>query len=358
MAGELLVAKIRLMLSVVILTIPVLAALTQPVEKDEGLVGFSLICATFVFSAIVYLLINREFNPPWLSFVSSAYDVSLVSAGLAVFLLLNQPHTAVNSKVVFEGYFLAIGSTSLRYDQRVCITAGLLAMGEYFAIVAYAAHKWDLNSAAFSPFPYGMFSWTTEVSRLILMLTAVALSIALVSRTQSLLRLATSDPLTTLFNRGYVDDRFAIELSRARRYNQPLTVAMIDVDNFKSFNDDHGHAAGDLVLRQIADTLRHSFRQSDTTGRYGGEEFVVIMPETDIDAAHRKLESVREKIAGTPIKLIKPGDSATVTISVGLAAFPDHGTNEAEVLATADGRLFEAKREGRNRVVASGPVLV
>jgi hypothetical protein len=134
--------------------------------------------------------------------VSSSFDVTLITAALGLFLLTNQPHTAVNSKVVFEGYFLAIGSTSLRYDKRICITAGLLAFAEYFAIVFFAARRWDLNSPVYAPYPYGLFSWSAQISRLIMMLTAAALGVALVSRSQRLLQLATSDPLTGLFNRG------------------------------------------------------------------------------------------------------------------------------------------------------------
>jgi two-component system cell cycle response regulator len=269
-AGELLVAKIRLCLATVLLLIPVINTLFFPWEPKEGLVGLSLASGIFFLSVIVYFLISREYNPSWLSFASSSFDVTLVSSALVLFMLLNEPHTAVNSKVVFEGYFLAIGSTSLRYDKRVCISAGLLAFGEYFAIVYFAASHWDLNSPTYSPYPYGLFGWSAQISRLILMLTASALSLALVSRSQRLLQLATSDPLTGLFNRGYVDDRLAIELSRARRYGKLLTVAVIDADRFKSLNDKHGHAVGDLVLRKIGEMLRDSCRKSDTVGRYGG----------------------------------------------------------------------------------------
>jgi two-component system cell cycle response regulator len=352
-AGELLVAKIRLILATVLLLIPVLDSLFFPVEPKEAIVGLSLAAGTFLGSIIIYLLISREYNPSWLSFASSSFDVTLISAGLAIFLVLNEPHTAVNSKVVFEGYFLAIGSTSLRYDKRVCVTAGLLAVGEYFAIVYFAATHWDLNSPVFAPFPYGQFDWSYEVSRLIIMLTASALSLALVSRSQKLLQLATSDPLTGLFNRGYVDDRLAIELSRARRYGKLLTIAVIDADRFKLLNDMHGHSAGDLVLRKVGATLRDSCRQSDTVGRYGGEEFVVILPETDIEAAEQKLESLRDLVARTPIELGARGEKVRVTISAGLASFPQDGKNAADLFALADERMFQAKREGRNRVVAS-----
>jgi len=262
------------------------------------------------------------------------------------------PLTAVNSKVVFEGYFLAIGATALRYDKRVCITAGLLANGEFFAISYLAATHWDLNNPIYSPYPYGVFNWSNQISRLIMLLTASTLSVSLVSLSQKLLQLATADHLTGLFNRSYLEDRFAIELSRARRYGQPLTLVVIDADRFKALNDKHGHCAGDVVLKKIGGLLRDSFRQSDTVARYGGEEFVVLMPETDIDAAHRKVESVREFLAVTPIALNLDSQTVQVTMSAGLACYPRDASDEAELFASADERMFQAKREGRNRVVA------
>jgi two-component system cell cycle response regulator len=357
-AGELLVAKIRMGLATALLLIPAINTAFFPVDMKESIVGLSLTSATFLLSIIIYLLISREFNPSWLSFASSGLDVTLVSSGLAMFLFMNQPHTAVNSKVVFEGYFLAVGGTSLRYDKRVCISAGLLAFAEYLAIIFFTVTHWDLNSRIYSPYAYGMFSWSAQVSRLIIMLTASALSLCLVFRSQKLQQLATSDPLTGLFNRGYVDDRFALELSRARRYGKLLTIAVIDADRFKLLNDTHGHPAGDIVLRKISTILRDSIRQSDTVGRYGGEEFVVILPETDIEAAQRKLESLRELVASTPIALATRGEKIQVTISAGLASYPQDGEDAAELFALADERMFQAKKEGRNRVVAGSEIVL
>lgn len=357
-AGELFIAKIRLSLATILLLIPVINTLFFPVERKEGIVGLSLVSGTFLLSIVFYLLISREYNPAWLSFASSALDATLVSGALALFLILNEPHTAVNSKVVFEGYFLAIGATSLRYDKRVCITAGLLAVGEYLAIVYYAATHWDLNSPIYSPYPYGLFSWSAQISRFIIMLLAAAISLSLVSRSQRLLQLATSDSLTALFNRGYVDDRLAIELGRARRYGKLLTIAVIDADHFKALNDAHGHPVGDLVLQKIGAILRESCRQSDTVGRYGGEEFVVLLPETDIETAQRKVEYLRDLVARTPIELGATGERVQITISAGLASFPQDGQAAAELFALADERMFQAKREGRNRVVAGAEAVL
>lgn len=356
-AGELLVAKVRVGLATLLLSIPLVDFLFFPVEKKEAIVGLILTGGTFFLALVVYFVISREYNPTWFSFVSTSLDVTLVSGGLALFLFMNEPHTAVNSKVIFEGYFLVIAATSLRYDKRVCITAGLLAVGQYFAIVYFAATHWDLNNPKYAPFPYGMFDWSNEVSRLIFMMTASALSLALVARSQKLLQMATRDPLTGLFSRGYVDDRFSVELSRARRYDKVLTIAVIDADRFKLLNDTHGHQAGDLALRKIGALLHDTFRQSDTAGRYGGEEFVVILPETDMAAAQQKLESLRERVAGTPIALSTTGEKVQVTISAGLASFPQDGGTASELFALADERMFEAKGAGRNRVITGEAVL-
>jgi diguanylate cyclase (GGDEF)-like protein len=143
-------------------------------------------------------------------------------------------------------------------------------------------------------------------------------------------------------------------VSRARRNGQPLTIAMVDVDHFKTFNDRHGHAAGDEVLRSIASALGGAFRKTDIVGRYGGEEFVIAMPETNPAAGGRKLEDFRQLIEGIPIQT-KRGDTVKVTISAGLAGFPQDGVHEEEVLAVADARLFEAKGSGRNRIVPEAP---
>jgi len=177
------------------------------------------------------------------------------------------------------------------------------------------------------------------------------LTIAVVSRTQQLLRLSTSDPLTTLFNRGYFSERIAAEVSRANRYQLPLTIAMVDVDEFKSFNDRHGHAAGDKVLKLIAEKLRHSFRQSDIVARYGGEEFIIAMPQTNVRDASKKLEDFRKSLSATPVEISRQSGPTYLTFSAGVANFPDDALSEEELIAIADERLFAAKRNGRNQIV-------
>jgi diguanylate cyclase (GGDEF)-like protein len=162
---------------------------------------------------------------------------------------------------------------------------------------------------------------------------------------------AMHDKLTGLYNRHYVEEWFSLELRRAQRHGRPIAAVMLDIDHFKRFNDSFGHEAGDLVLREVAGALGRSTRGSDVASRYGGEEFLVLLPECPFDAALRKAEQMRKEIA----KLELQYDSrplGPVTVSLGVAAFPDHAKESAELLRHADEALYLAKQAGRNRVVA------
>jgi diguanylate cyclase (GGDEF)-like protein len=162
---------------------------------------------------------------------------------------------------------------------------------------------------------------------------------------------AMRDQLTGLYNRHYVEEWFGLELRRAQRHGRPIAAIMLDVDHFKRFNDSFGHEAGDLVLREVAGALRRSTRGSDVVSRYGGEEFLVLLPECPLDAALRKAEKMLEEVAKLELQY---GDKplGPITVSLGVAAFPDHAKESAELLRHADEALYEAKGTGRNRVVA------
>jgi diguanylate cyclase (GGDEF)-like protein/PAS domain S-box-containing protein len=164
-----------------------------------------------------------------------------------------------------------------------------------------------------------------------------------------LLEQATHDPLTGVFNRRHVEDVLRKELDRAERHQRPLVVAMMDADHFKQVNDTYGHQTGDEVLREISDRCRKTLRSNDVLGRYGGEEFVIVFPETDLEDARAVAERLRAAVADVPIKV---GDAAlTVTVSVGLAAFT-RGQDIDKVFQRADAALYTAKQDGRNLVRA------
>lgn len=170
-----------------------------------------------------------------------------------------------------------------------------------------------------------------------------------------LARLARTDPLTQLRNRLSLGDDLAELHARARRYGRSYCLAMCDVDRFKAYNDTFGHQAGDKMLREVGDTLGTAIRQGDLLYRYGGEDFLMVLPEQTAHLAARAAERARAALESLGVAHggAAPGD--VVTISVGLAAFdPDGNMTSDDVLRHADTALYEAKAAGRNRVVLAG----
>src|SRR5437773_6111733 len=162
---------------------------------------------------------------------------------------------------------------------------------------------------------------------------------------------AMRDRLTGLYNRHYVQEWFGLELLRAQRHGRPVAAIMLDIDHFKRFNDSFGHEAGDLVLRELAGALGRSTRGSDVASRYGGEEFLVLLPECPFDAALRRAERMREEVTKLELRY-DDRPLGPVTVSLGVAVFPDHASESEELLRHADEALYLAKQTGRNRVVA------
>ncbi|HEY1365127.1 MAG TPA: PleD family two-component system response regulator [Xanthobacteraceae bacterium] len=167
---------------------------------------------------------------------------------------------------------------------------------------------------------------------------------------QMSIAMAVTDGLTGLFNRRYMETHVGTLVEQAASRGKPLTVLVLDVDYFKAVNDTYGHDAGDEVLREFALRVRKSIRGIDLACRYGGEEFVIVMPETDIAVATMVAERLRRRIAGEPFAIQQGARHIEVTISIGIAGL-SRGDNAAGVLKRADQALYRAKRDGRNRVV-------
>jgi diguanylate cyclase (GGDEF)-like protein len=164
---------------------------------------------------------------------------------------------------------------------------------------------------------------------------------------EELERQSASDSLTGLSNRRILTQRLSEELLRAQRQSHSFTVLMLDVDHFKKYNDAHGHPAGDEVLKKVATILRNCTRAGDCTARYGGEEFAVLLSGKGGDTALQLAQRIRERVAAEEFV------GGKVTISGGIAEFPHHGQTAEAVISSADEALYEAKREGRNRVVCA-----
>ena len=180
----------------------------------------------------------------------------------------------------------------------------------------------------------------------------ISLSLANLKLRESLHALSLRDPLTGLFNRRFMEETLAREMGRATRTRKEMAVILLDIDHFKDFNDTFGHDAGDEVLKELA-TLTQGFRQGvDVACRFGGEEFVLILPEISATQAMNRLEQLRQAVSELKVS-VQGKLLGRITVSMGVAFYPADGSSINELIKAADNALYQAKREGRNRIVTS-----
>ena len=188
------------------------------------------------------------------------------------------------------------------------------------------------------------------------MASIIAICLENVISNEMLKYIGLTDSLTGVYNRRYIDRRLLEEISRARRQQYRISVMYIDIDHFKLVNDSVGHQGGDEVLREVAARIRDELRLSDAMGRFGGEEFVVLLIDAELDAAAAVAERIRASVAGKPV-LLAGGAALPVSVSIGVAVLDDFERDHAiegvaqELVAHADSALYRAKQGGRNRVV-------
>ena len=162
------------------------------------------------------------------------------------------------------------------------------------------------------------------------------------------------DPLTGLFNRRYMEESLERELRRALREQRTLGLIMLDLDHFKQFNDTYGHEAGDALLRELGHLLQARIRKEDIACRYGGEEFVLVLPEASLEVTRRRAEQLRESFKSLTVR-VRGQNHGAGTVSLGVAGFPEHGATFSALLRVADAALYRAKNEGRDRVIVGQP---
>ncbi|MCL6471605.1 MAG: sensor domain-containing diguanylate cyclase [Firmicutes bacterium] len=189
-----------------------------------------------------------------------------------------------------------------------------------------------------------------DISILCLFSTYAALAIEKAKLLEETKLLAITDDLTKLYNHRHFNQRLETEFSRAKRYNEPLSLIIIDIDHFKNYNDINGHVKGNDVLKQLADILRRICRDSDIIARYGGEEFTVICPKSDRANAYHIADRLRKNVEEHKFPNAQTQPEGRITISAGVACFPEDAADVGELIEKADTALYLAKRRGRNRV--------
>jgi diguanylate cyclase (GGDEF)-like protein len=230
----------------------------------------------------------------------------------------------------------------LRHESTAYVCVPLLAQGKALGVL-YLSSDADPESKARNQRGLQLVETASN---------SISLALANLQLRESLALLSLSDPLTGLYNRRFMEETLARELSRVSRNEGTLVIAMLDIDRFKDFNDAYGHDAGDFVLKEFAAQMKRFRHGTDVSCRYGGEEFVLILPEIAPETAVERLDQLRRSIGELSLdyhgRVLPP-----ITVSIGVASFPGNGTNAAVLIRTADEAMYRAKREGRNRLVAA-----
>lgn len=224
-------------------------------------------------------------------------------------------------------------------EQRFSMCIPMFAQGHHIGLI---------NLRSDTPFFQGGGSHSLQIAQTFSEQTALA--IANIILRESLRNQSICDPLTGLFNRRHLDDRLQLELAKGQCDDSTFSVMLLDLDHFKHFNDSYGHECGDFLLKTISDLLQQQVREDDIVTRFGGEEFVVLMPHASLAVAMERAEHIRQAVAVQKIiwheQVLGP-----VTISAGVACFPDHGSSQDQLISAADNAMFRAKDGGRNRVI-------
>jgi len=194
----------------------------------------------------------------------------------------------------------------------------------------------------------------SELENFVLLTDFLAVALTNSRLYQEMQRISLTDPLTGLFNRRHLENYLQTEVARAERFNHPVTLVMLDVDNFKNFNDHLGHPLGDHLLKHLASFLLKTVRCYDFIARYGGEEFCIVLPEIPWEGALNFSERLRRAVFSHPFEYreIQPG--GRISVSLGTATYPDDALAMKELIAKADHALYQAKKNGRNQVAVYG----
>ncbi len=356
--GELVIAKIRIAVTGVLLFVPIAGNLEAwRMGRPLHWIGFAVTFAAFALSWGILWMVSRDQRQRWLPMATSLFDVSFISLTQLLYAFAVNPLVLLNNRLTFDTYFVALVGTCLRFDRRIALVAGFTAIGQFVLSVILVTHHFDI-AAVGDVAAYGRCQISDQFSRVILLGAVTALNVFIVSGLQTQRRLSNADALTGAFNRRFLDHYLRHELARATRHKSSLAVAMVDVDHFKHLNDEFGHAAGDRVLKHVAQQLEAAVRRTDLVARYGGEEFVVVLPESNAAQAMMRMERIREAIAGAALPLEKHKARTSqanmkVTISIGIASWPADGGTSAELISSADRRMYDAKKRGRNMSVGA-----
>ncbi|WP_194721836.1 sensor domain-containing diguanylate cyclase [Noviherbaspirillum malthae] len=331
---------------------------TLLLERGQGTVIWILAGLQFlVYPQVIYLIARRARNPMRAEMNNVTLDAVCVGGwaaalGFPLWITFTFTLTSVLTTTAFKGWWgiaqtaagmaagalAAVMAGGFRFEPATGWAPTLLSMFtslSYVTLVSYSAY---IRTIKLSQTRAHLKRNEQELKRQLDEINSLQ------ARLQEQ---ATRDALTGLYNRRYCDETLERELARCRRNGQELSILMIDVDHFKQINDSYGHQAGDEVLRALAFLLNEQVRASDVACRYGGEEFLVLLPGAGPESALQRAEAWREAFSAVPIRF--GPHEIRATLSTGIAAYPSHGAEPQTLLRAADMALYQAKADGRNR---------
>jgi diguanylate cyclase (GGDEF)-like protein len=289
--------------------------------------------------------IMREFLREVLS--DQGYKIDLASSGKdAVEKMAEQEYDLVLTDIVMpelDGLGVVAAAKELPYEVDVVVMTG-------YASMETAVESMKLGASDYITKPF-------NIDQIRIIVKNAIEERALKKRAaegEFYKELSRKDGLTELYNHRFFHQLLDTEVSRADRYNRVVSLLMIDIDNFKKYNDTHGHPTGDVILRKLAHLLRQSSRSCDYVARYGGEEFAIIAPEAGPDAAGRMAHRIRTAVEEADFEGEEIMLGGSLTISVGVASFPTQASSKSDLVEKADRALYRAKALGKNRVVLYG----
>jgi two-component system cell cycle response regulator len=349
--GELLVARVRATLSALSLLLPLVALIgnSGAGSATELMIGLGASIFINLCAQVWLALAAHRRRHGWLPYATTTYDVTTTTVVVGL-LHFSDPVAPFNSMVVWCFYLFSIGMTALRNDGRLTLYAGGMAILQYGAL-AMALYAQAGSPEQLVSVDYGTVSVGGQVERLVLMLLMTLLTATMVYRMQRLIESSGSDGLTGLPNRAWLIQRMPRILEAVREEGESMTLALLDLDDFKRINVDYGHLAGDRAIRHVAGSMREILHPKERLVRIGGQEFVILL-RCPIGNAWERLDRLRHLMAERPFVPERGGDPLQITFSGGLAAYPSDGSDVSALLRSADRRLQAAKQEGCNRVVA------
>jgi diguanylate cyclase (GGDEF)-like protein len=289
--------------------------------------------------------IMREFLREVLS--DQGYKIDLAASGKeAVERMAAQEYDLVLTDIVMpelDGLGVVAAAKELPYDMAVVVMTG-------YASMETAVESMKLGASDYITKPF-------NIDQIRIIIKNALEQRALKRRAaegEFYKELSRKDGLTELYNHRFFHQLLETEVSRAERYERVVSLLMVDIDNFKSYNDTHGHPTGDVILKKLAHLLRQSSRSCDYVARYGGEEFAIIAPEAGPDAAGRMAQRIRGAVEEADFEGEEIMSGGRLTISIGVATYPSQASNKSDLVEKADRALYRAKALGKNRVVIYG----